>query len=82
MKTTKSRGGVTLITLANASLFDTNDKRIVGGSERQMRYVADALISEKIPFTVLSSNVPPTGGNIDIGLELINVWSQDDSMIK
>ena len=47
-----------------------------------MRYVADALISEKIPFTVLSSNVPPTGGNIDIGLELINVWSQDDSMIK
>ena len=73
---------MTLVTLSNASLFDTSDKRIVGGSERQMRYVADALISEKIPFTVLSSNVPPTGGNIDIGLELINVWSQDDSMIK
>ena len=47
-----------------------------------MRYVADALISEKIPFMVLSSNVPPTGGNIDLEIELVNVWNQDDSIIK
>ena len=82
MKTIKSRVGVTLVTLSNASLFDTSDKRVVGGSERQMRYVADALISEKIPFTVLSSNIPSTGGNIDLGVELVNAWNQDDSIIK
>ena len=82
MKIIKSRVGVTLVTLSNASLFDTSDKRVVGGSERQMRYVADALISEKIPFMVLSSNVPPTGGNIDLEIELVNVWNQDDSIIK
>ena len=69
MKTIKSRVGVTLVTLSNASLFNTSDKRIIGGSERQMRYVADALISEKIAVTILSSNVPALRDNIDHGVE-------------
>ena len=69
--------GVTLVSWSNASMF-VDDKRITGGSERQMRYIADALIYEGIPVKVLTSNVFSKPECSDSELSLESVWSHQD----
>ena len=67
--------GVTLVSWSNASLFIDDDKRLTGGSERQMRYIADALIYEGIPVQILTSNVASKVRCSNSGFSLENVWS-------
>ena len=69
--------GVTLVSWSNASMF-VDDKRITGGSERQMRYIADALIYEGIPVKILTSNVFSKLECSDSELSLESVWSHQD----
>ncbi len=68
---------MTLVSWSNASMF-VDDERITGGSERQMRYIADALIYEGIPVKVLTSNVFSKLECSDSELSLESVWSRQD----
>lgn len=70
--------GVTLVSWSNASLFVDDDKRLTGGSERQMRYIADALIYEGIPVKILTSNVVSKVRCSDSGFSLESVWSNQE----
>ena len=70
--------GVTLVSWSNASLFVDDDKRLTGGSERQMRYIADALIYEGIPVQILTSNVVSKLRCSNSGFSLESVWSNQE----
>ena len=70
--------GVTLVSWSNASLFVDDDKRLTGGSERQMRYIADALIYEGIPVQILTSNVVSKVRCSNSGFTLESVWSNQE----
>ena len=70
--------GVTLVSWSNASLFVDDDKRLTGGSERQMRYIADALIYEGIPVQILTSNVVSKVRCSNSGFSLESVWSNQE----
>ena len=70
--------GVTLVSWSNASLFVDDDKRLTGGSERQIRYIADALLYEGIPVQVLTSNVVSKIDFTNTELSLVSVWSNKD----
>jgi len=70
--------GVTLVSWSNASLFVDDDKRLTGGSERQIRYIADALIYEGIPVQILTSNVVSKVRCSNSGFSLESVWSNQE----
>ncbi len=72
---------VTVCSLSNSNYFTEVDHQITGGSERQVKYVVDALLANQIPVQVLLTNSNNNVSNDIDHLSIKNLWSEKSNFI-
>ena len=77
----KKQYSVTICSLSNSNYFTEIDHQITGGSERQVKYVVDALLTNRIPVQVLLTNSNNNVSSVIEHLSIKNLWSEKSNFI-
>ena len=77
----KTISSVTVCSLSNSNYFSNEDHQITGGSERQIKYLVDALLSNEIKVQVLLTNSTNHVSNVNENLCIKNLWGAKSNFL-
>lgn len=80
-RTNKSNKGITICSLSNSSYFIDKNHQITGGSERQIKYIVDALLKNKTEIQVLVTNATNIYTANSKNLTFKNLWYSHNHLI-
>ena len=72
---------ITICSLSNSSYFIDGDHKITGGSERQIKYIVDALLENQIEIQVLVTNTTNISTFNIKNLTFKNLWYSHNNLI-
>lgn len=77
-----TRFSLSLISLSSHEYFSEGLVESTGGSERQMRYLADVLLEEGYRLRFVTANLNENGTTLEKNLFLVSLWSKGDSYLR
>ena len=80
-RTNKSDKGITICSLSNSSYFIDKNHQITGGSERQIKYIVDALLKNKTDIQVLVTNATNIYTANSKNITFKNLWYSHNHLI-
>ncbi len=81
MNNDKKDYSITVCSLSYSNYFTDADHLITGGSERQIKYVVDALVANKVEVQILLTNYEKQVAKINEHLHVKNMWGINSNLI-